>query len=141
VVASREWEELRKELEVLAAVTHAFNAYVLDAWDNVWCAARWFTSIYPEDLIALLHTSIARKGIPLQRGGKLDVSLSSPKGHAYLRTYGSCYVLLLRFGGPFDEIGARAAVDAALARLELLTVNLPPPGGPGSSGNEAVGSA
>jgi hypothetical protein len=75
VSESREWEELRKELEALADVAHAFNAYVLDAWDNVWCAARWFTSIYPEDLIAFVHAAIARKGIPLQRGGKLDVPL------------------------------------------------------------------
>ena len=139
--ASREWEALRKELEALAEATRAFNVYVVDAWDNVWCAARWFDSVYPDDLAALVRAEVTRRGVSLQRGGKLDASVVGAKGHAYIRTYGSCYVLVLRFAGPFDSAATREAVVGVLPRLERLTLGLPPPDGPGSSGHEALGSA
>jgi hypothetical protein len=138
---SREWEELRGELERVAAAALAYNAYVLDAWDVMWCAAHSFTAVYGEDLAAIVHAAAAKKGVSLTRGGKLDTSVSGPKGHAYLRTYGSCYVVVLRYAGPFDESKARDVATAALPRLEALTLLLPPPGGPGSSGNEAAGTA
>ena len=141
MTSSRGWEDLRNELERVATGAHAYNAYVLDAWDVLWCAAHSFAAVYEEDLVAIVHAAGSKKGISLSRGGKLDTSLSSPKGHAYLRTYGSCYVVVLRYAGPFDESKARDVVTAALPRLEALTLLLPPPDGPGSSGNEAASTA
>jgi hypothetical protein len=141
VSTSSEWEELRVELDALANAAVAFNAYVVDAWGIVWCAARYFESVYPEDLADLVRLAEARRHVRVTHGGKLDAVLSGSKGHAYLRTYASCYVVLLRYAGPFDEPKARDVVSAALPRLEAITLRLPPPEGPGSSGNEAAGSA
>jgi hypothetical protein len=138
---SYEWGELRRELEVVARAAAAFNAYVVDAWGVAWCAASHFEHIWPEDLAELVRLAEECRRVPVARGGKLDLALSGPKGHAYLRTYASCYVVVLRYAGPFDEAKAREAVSAALPRIESLTLRLPPPDGPGSSGNEAVGSA
>ena len=141
VPTSPEWEELRKALEALADATGAFNAYVLDAWDYLFCAARWFEHVYADDLAAVVRAAVARNGIPLQRGGKLDLTILHQNCPTYLRTYGSCYVLVLRFAAPFEEGEVRQRVAAVLPRLELLTISLPPPDGPGSAGNEAMGSA
>jgi hypothetical protein len=141
VSTSSEWQALRRELQILANTTSAFNAYVVDAWGVAWCAARYFESIYPEDLATLVHLAEERRRVRVTYGGKLDTALSGPRGHAYVRTYASCYVVLLRYAGPFDETKAREATTAALPRLEALTLRLPPPDGPGSSGNQAAGSA
>jgi hypothetical protein len=138
---SPEWEELRAELEAIAAACSSFNAYILDVWDNSWCAARGFNDMPRADLADFIHAAASRKAVTLTRGGKLDTSLSGPMGHAFLRTYGSCYVLLLRFSRPFDVEKTRDTVRAALPRLEALTMRLPPPDGPGSDGNEAAGTA
>jgi hypothetical protein len=141
VSTSREWEALQRELEAVAGAAEAYNAYVLDAWDNLWCAARHFDAVYQEDLVAIVQAATESKGGTLQRGAKLDTCLPGPKGHSYLRTYGSCYVVVLRFGGAFDETKARDVVSAALPRIEALTLRIPPPNGPGTGSNEAVGSA
>ena len=138
---SAEWDELQRELEAVAVAAHAFNAYVFDVWDNLWCAAHGFSDVPREDVAKLIHAAAARRGVSLVRGGKLDTCISEFVGYVYLRTYGSCYVLLLRFPGPFDQDKARGAVTEALQRLEALTLRLPPPDGPGSDGNEAAGSA
>lgn len=139
--ASREWEALQRELDQVANAVDAYNAYVLDAWDNLWCSARHFDLVYNEDLVAIVRAATAPKGVPLTHGAKLDTCLPAPKGHSYLRTYGSCYVVVLRFGGTFDETKTREVVTAALPRIEALTLRLPPPNGPGTGSNEAVGTA
>jgi hypothetical protein len=138
---SSEWEELRAELEAITGASSCFNAYVFDVWDNFWCAARGFTDTPRDDLADFQHAAATRAGVTLNRGGKLDTSLSGRMGHAYLLTYGSCYVLLLRFSGPFDVAKTREAVREALPRLEALTLRLPPPDGPGADGSEAAGTA
>ncbi len=125
----------------MAGTAKAFNAYVLDAWDNVWCAARGFNNLPRDELVDFVHHAAQRAGISLARGGHLDTSLSDRMGHAYLCSYASCYVLLLRFSGSFDVANVRNAVRAALPRLEALTLRLPPDGGPGSSDGEAAASA
>jgi hypothetical protein len=141
VQASPEWEKLRSELERLMHASRAFNAYVLDAWDNVWCSAHGYADTVHEDLTELVHDAARHRGISLTRGGKLDTYFSGRAGHAYLRTYGSCYVLLLRFSGPFDHANAREITTEHLPRLEALTLALPPPDGPGSDGSEAASTA
>jgi len=138
---SREWFELRKALEALASTTDASNAYVLDAWDRTWCFARSPKRACSGDLAAVVHAAVARRGTPLRRCGKLDVFVADVGGYAYLRTYGSCYVVMVTFAAAFDDVRIRDAVTAALPRLELLTTSIPPPDGPWSGGNEAVRSA
>lgn len=138
---SPEWEELRAELETVVGASSCFNAYVFDAWDNFWCAAHSFMEARGEDLVHLIHAAAARERVTLTRGGKLDTAISGRLGHAYLRTYGSCYIVFLRFSGPFDVNETRTVVRAALPRLEALTMRLPPPDGPGADGGEAAGTA
>jgi hypothetical protein len=134
---SQEWQDLQHELETIARTAEAFNAYVLDAWDNLWCAAHDFAMLPREDLVDLIRVGLGGKA-PLYRGGTLDTFLSGQMGQAYMKTYASCYVLLLRFLGPFDHKAARTVVYDALPRLEALTLRLPPLGGPGSSAGEAA---
>lgn len=133
---SAEWQDLQRELETVAREAKAFNAYVFDAWDKMWCAVRGFNEMPREDLVDLIRAGIGRSGTPLQRGGTLDTCVRRP-AYAYLKTYGSCYVLLLRYGGPFDMKTTRAAVSGALSKIEALTLRLPPSGGPGSHAGEA----
>jgi hypothetical protein len=71
---SIEWETLLAELEAVAAAAGAFNAHVLDALDNHWCAARGFSEAPREDLADFVHEAESRTGIALDRGGKLDVA-------------------------------------------------------------------
>jgi len=138
---SVEWQELQRELELVAKSLGAFNVYVLDAWDNMWCAARGFSEEPRDDLVRLVEAGVARGRTPLARGGHLDIAMSDRMGHRYLRTYGSCYVLLARFSGAFDVATVRASIGATLSRLEAMTLRLPISGGPGGSGNEAANSA
>jgi hypothetical protein len=142
IADSPEWQALERELGEVTKSAKAFNAYVLDAWDNLWCSARGGWQTRRDDLADLVHAAVARvRTSPLSRGGVLDGSLSGRMGHAYLKTFGSCYVLLLRFSGAFDVSAARSAVTTALPQIELLTLRLPPSGGPGSGGAEATGRA
>jgi hypothetical protein len=140
LIESPEWQALQMDLELIVKATRAFNAYVFDAWDNMWCAARGFSEVSRDDLVDIVHAGIRGRS-PLARGGHLDIAMSDRMGHRYLRSYGSCYVLLLRFSAPCDVTAIRASVGAALARLETLTLRLPPAGGPGSSGSEAANRA
>jgi len=133
-----EWQALQRELVGVSRAAHAFNAYVVDAWDNLRCAAHDFSEKPRDDLVDLILEALGKDGTPLTRGGKLDACLDGRAGHAYLKTFGSCYVLLLRYPGPFDQKVARAAVSAALPAIEALTLRLPPSGGPDSHGTEAA---
>ena len=134
---SPEWRELQAALESVSSKARAFNAYVFDAWGKLWCAAHGFSEMPRDDLFDLIRTAVARSGTPLQRGGALDTCLSGRTGHAYLKTFGSCYVLQLRYAGPFDQKSACAAVAKALPVIEALTLRLPPSGGPGGHASEA----
>jgi hypothetical protein len=134
---SPEWQDLRAALESVSSEARAFNAYVFDAWGTLWCAALGFSEMPRDDLFDLVRAGVGRSGTSLARGGTLDTCLSGRTGHAYLRTFGSCYVLLVRYAGPFDQKSARAAVVEALPVIEALTLRLPPSGGPGGHGSEA----
>jgi hypothetical protein len=134
---SDQWEALRRELESVAQRAKAFNAYVFDAWDNQWCAARGFSDVPRDDLVDIVHTAIGRR-TPLRRGGTLDTVVSGRTGHAYLKSFGSCYVLLLRYAGGFDDDLTRTVVMDELARIEALTMALPSPDGPGSDATDAA---
>jgi hypothetical protein len=133
---------LRAELDAVVTDAGALNAYVVDAWDNVWCIARGSQTARPcRELAECVHSAVKQTGVSLARGGRLDMALSEGYGQVYLRSYASCYVILLQFSGPFNLNRARDAVRAALPRLEALTLLRPPDGGPGSAGNDAAATA
>jgi hypothetical protein len=134
---SEQWEALRRELESVAQRAKAFNAYVFDAWDKQWCAARGFSDAPRDDLVNIVHTAIGGS-TPLRRGGALDTVVSGRAGHAYLKSFGSCYILLLRYAGGFDDHLTRAVVMDQIARIEALTMALPPPDGPGFDAADAA---
>jgi hypothetical protein len=134
---SEQWKALRRELESVAQRAKAFNAYVLDAWDNQWCAAHGFSAMPRDDLMDLIRAGVGRR-TPLRRGGALDAVVSSRIGHAFLKSFASCYVLLLRYAGRFDDDLTRTVVMEALARIEALTIALPSPDGPGFDAADAA---
>ena len=138
-----EWENLRAELSAVVSSAAAFNAYVFDVWSNFWCAAHSYAYVAEEELAELIRLIAKMKHVSLTRGAQLDTAYSNhvSRWHLYAKTYGSCYVLLLRFPGGFREAETRDAVAAALSRIEALTLLLPPPDGPGSDGGEAASSA
>jgi len=141
VTDTLEWRALRDELEAISARTHAFNAYVFDAWDNLWCSAHSFESVASDDLLGFVHRMLARSHVSLVRGGVLDDCVSDSRGYVYVRSYASCYVLVLRFSSRPECSLARAVVEAELDKLEALTLKLPPSDGPGTSGAESANRA
>jgi hypothetical protein len=86
----------------------------------------------------MLRAGVARGRTSLARGGQLDIAMSDRMGHRYLRTYGSCYVLLVRFSAACEVTAVRASIEPALPRWEALTLRLPTSGGPGSSEGQAA---
>ena len=134
------WSLLAQELATLVGATHAHNAYVIDAWGGVWCAAHDFSETLPEPVDALLESALSRLEKPLTKGGTLDAVISNteaePMGHAYLCSFAAVRILFLRFSGPFEPAPVREAVSAALPRVEALTLSLPSPDDPVSG--EAV---
>jgi hypothetical protein len=136
-------------LAQLADDASAVNVYVFDAWSHVWCTAMpvaWIADTFDAGMgerpvgtraVEILDTALRRLEKPLPRGG----TLAARVGEAYLRSFATVYVLMLRFAHPFELEPLRALVDAALPDIARLTTALPPPGGPGGHGTEAVGTA
>lgn len=129
-----EWEHLQAELADLVLGAEAFNAYVFDVWNNFWCAAHSYAYAPDEELARLIQLVAKERHVALTHGGHLDTALSVPDAHLFVKTYGSCYVLLLRFAGDFSVEQVRSRVHAAIPRIEALTLLLPPPDGPESDG-------
>ena len=95
-------------------------------------AGQMFTVAQGKRLIG----PIASGGV-LGAGGHIDRVFS----YSYIRSFAGVYVLLLRFHGSFDSQLVRDLVSKALKSIELLTLALPPPDGPGSGTAEGVGVA
>jgi len=134
------WRALRGKLGELTLSAPCDNAFVLDAWGNLWCSAM---SAKRESLDAIVTaTDAALRALkpPLPRGGKLDRVVRLHLD-AYLRSFGSAYILFLLFPASFDVDHVRPIVNAELPRIAALTAALPPPEGPGSSSNEGFGAA
>jgi hypothetical protein len=133
-----EWQRLADALAELTRVCGARGGYVLDSGANLWCAGD---DLSPDgdssSVMALTRVELDSLPTPLKRGGRLDLGRDS----TYFRSFAGIYVLVLRFAGPMELGTVRAAVNARLRRIEGLTLSLPPPDGPGSSGAEGVGSA
>lgn len=132
---------LQTEIEALSVELGAFDAHVLDAWGKVWSSASLDRNADTGELARLVQLAEQRIGISIARGGRLDVDFADGVRRAYLRSYASCYVLLLRFPRAFDASHVRSVVARAVPRLETLTLLIPPDGGPGSSGNEGAATA
>jgi len=62
----------------------------------------------------------------LYRGGHLNRSVIEPDFALIARSFAAIYVLVVVFGGPFDELRAKHAVMHALPAIESLVLALPP---------------
>ena len=86
------------------------------------------------------------RGLPatatLPRGGHVSHSTSEPDFGCVARSFGGIYVLVVIFGGAFDELRAKRAVVHALPTIERLVLALPPVDpSPTTSGAVALRSA
>jgi hypothetical protein len=128
------WVALQGELRLLVTRTSSDDAWVLDAWGNVWCATRPVLEDQARIIKAVLAELEALKP-PLQRGGRLDRVLGGAAACSYARSFATVYVLVVSFPGPVPKFVARQAIATALPRIEALTISLPPPDGssPGSA--------
>lgn len=133
-----EWQRLADALGELSRECEASNGYVLDSQANLWCAGNDLYYHGESDLVMdLTQRQLAALPKPLNRGGHIDRAY----GSWYLRSFAGVYVLVLSFSGLFDVPRARAAIGTALPRIEALTLLLPPPDGPTSSGAAGFGIA
>jgi hypothetical protein len=133
-----EWQRLADALGELARDCGSLGAYVLDSQANLWCAGDDLYDGGDSDMIMdLVHERLGALPLPLNRGGHIDAAFRS----AYLRSFAGIYIVALRFAGPFDVDLTQRAIAASLPRIEALTLLLPPPDGPGSSGASGFGVA
>ncbi len=128
---------LAAALATLAKECGAQNAHVLDAWANLWCSADAYDGPGGDLAIGLTDAQLKKLRLPLNRGGRLHCATATD----YFRSFAGIYVVNLHFAGPFDADAVLTATDAALPRIEALTLLLPPPEGPGSGGAEGFGVA
>lgn len=105
-----------------------------------------------EDAERFYLRNVAPRRAELKRGKKLYVCQSdyrdSQVGDALVqisphiaKSFASIYVLVAWFDAPFEELEARALVDAALPNIERLTLALPPTDGPNVTSGAAKGRA
>ncbi len=121
-----EWAELRRELDSVATAVGAENGYVLDAWCNLWCSAYEEDPEMRSGVIELVRDELDSLELPLPQGGWIDRRAHQYRGHAYLKSFGSVYVLVLRHAAPFDLTAQQKAVAEALETIEPLVVGLAP---------------
>jgi Type II secretion system (T2SS), protein E, N-terminal domain len=62
----------------------------------------------------------------LHKGGQLHSTVTESRFGYVARSFAAIYVLILVFDEPFDELGAKRAMVAALPGIERLVVALPP---------------
>ncbi|MBE7478990.1 MAG: hypothetical protein HS104_03300 [Polyangiaceae bacterium] len=137
-----EWAQLQQALAALAHDACATSASVLDAWGLPWCCAPHHNIAVARDAARSLRRALASLDLPLQQGGSLDRLCSADDaGVAYVRSFATVYVLVLRYDALPDLTRARRATLQALPQIEALVEKLPPPAGPGSGSAEALGSA
>jgi hypothetical protein len=128
-------------LTALATDAHALYAYVLDNRGTLWCTSDHVDWDGASPATQILLDELAGLTPPLHRGGHLDRFARRQSGHAYLRSFGGIYVLLLRFSAPREIETVRASVAPALPRIAALMERMPPPGGPGTEGAEGASVA
>ncbi len=132
-----EWQRLADALGALAREVGASNGFVLDSVANLWCSAKLYEGPDGDEVMDVAYDALTAMPIPLKRGGRID----RVAGQTYLRSFAGIYVLALRFTAAFDLARVRASAEQALPRIEALTLQLPPPDGPGSGGSEGFGVA
>ena len=81
---------------------------------------------------------------PLTRGGVIDQPIAVDERRGYIRSFAGVYLVLLVSSGPPGERSSRmdrGVIGRALAKIQSLTLALPPPEGPGSGSAEGFGVA
>jgi hypothetical protein len=132
-----EWERLGTALLALVEACGARNAFVLDAWANLWCSGNAYDGPDGDLAMDLAHELLSSLAVPLNRGGRID----RVEHRSFLKSFAGIYVLALLFDGPFSPAQVRAAIDKALPGIEALTLLLPPPEGPDAGGAQGSGIA
>jgi hypothetical protein len=122
---------LRKALEELVVESGAAFAVVLDESNDIWCGAPNSQEVV-DATARFYEREVAPHRKSMQRGGHLRVAREgkTPEDSYIAESFATIYVLLLGFAGEFDPFTAGAKLRAALPRIEVLTLALPPPDGP-----------
>lgn len=137
-----QWRALRSELDALCLRTKAHNAFIVDAWLNLWCASPTMVWDSQSQGLQVPEAILGSDSKKLEQGRRIDRSLVGPaEGHGYARSFAGIYLLLVRSAGPVDLDHWRAAIASALPSIERLTLALPPPLGPGAGSAEGFGAA
>ena len=124
----------------LASSASATTAAVFDAWGLPWCCAPLHNIFVARECASVLRRAFANLKTPLEQGGSLDrICSTDGVGAAYVRSFASVYILILRYDALFDLQLAKRTVAMALPEIEARVVALPPPHGPGSGSAEARG--
>ncbi|MEP7120168.1 MAG: hypothetical protein ABJE95_04620 [Byssovorax sp.] len=87
-------------------------------------AAAWSRHLASRKAVAAIRA--LPETATLNKGGHVHVTVNET-GFGYVaRSFAAIYVLVIVYDGPFDELGAKRAVLAALPAIERLVVALPP---------------
>jgi hypothetical protein len=142
-----QWHALQQALQRLCEGAAAANVFVRDAWGNRWCSARPFRPGEGVLVDAATAAVVAACDPPLARGGKVDVAIEIGATHGLAISYAGVYVLVVQYELTVSHDGTakrhafvRRKALAALSNIEVRTVGLPPPSGPGTGGAQAVGT-
>jgi len=122
-------KRLAEVLERLAVDVYASHAIVFDGWGLVWCAGPSLGPNAEAILLAQIKGVLEGLPKPLARGGKLDATYTRLDRPLYCRSFASVYVLALWTSKSTVEFLMRKAIRDSLAKIEALTLALPPPGG------------
>jgi hypothetical protein len=87
-------------------------------------AAAWSRHLASRRAIAAIR-ALPETGT-LHKGGHVHVTVNEATFGYVARSFAAIYVLVLVYDGPFDELGAKRAVLAALPAIERQVVALPP---------------
>lgn len=136
---------LNEALGELVEMLGASHALVLDQSELVWGAFHPFAvpeARVLEDAQRFYLRDVAPRSAALKRGKRLyvcepsfeerrrDGAVTDVTPPHFAKSFANIYVLVVWFDAPFEELEARDLVDAALPRIERLTLALPPPDGP-----------
>ncbi|HSQ62842.1 MAG TPA: hypothetical protein VLM85_06490 [Polyangiaceae bacterium] len=120
-----EWLGLQLELLKLEYACSAQLVAVISTGNVLWCASR--TDRQVDGLCnAFYRTHIAPRRRSLQRGGLADIVVRDGEDVCVARSFAAIYVLVVWISGAFDP-AIRGMIREAIPRIEILTINLPPP--------------
>jgi hypothetical protein len=129
---------LARELDKLSDSVEALNSLVFDQAGLIWCTGVAIYSderpIIYEQIVEVLN----KQNPPLVKGGRIDRVVQGTSHFLYCRSFAQIYVVGVWFDEPAPDLLVRRSVSNALARIEALTMLLPPPEGPDTNAGVAA---